>query len=103
MFSWWYERKVGRYGFKMYCLEGLTLRREQVTSWWCPWQICIFQGSHGQGKVREKLKKFQGQGKVRDFDFSQGNLKFWQKSGKSQGILESEVIYLDIEIAIIIA
>ena len=26
-----------------------------------------------------------------NFELSQGNLKFWQKSGKSHGILESEV------------
>ena len=51
----------------------------------------VLQCSHSQGKVREKFEKIQGQGKVREFEFSQGNLKFWQKSGKSQGILESEV------------
>ena len=33
-------------------------------------------------KVREKSG---------NFEFSQGNLNFWQKAGKSQGILESEV------------
>ena len=45
--------------------------------------------------VREKsgkMEKIQGQGKVRgNFELSQGYLKFWLKSGKSQGILESEV------------
>ena len=50
-----------------------------------------YQGSHGQGKVREKRKKFKVREKSGNFEFSQGNLKFWQKSGKSQGILESEV------------
>ena len=49
------------------------------------------QGSHGQGKVREKLKKFKVREKSGNFELSQGNLIFWQKSGKSQGILESEV------------
>ena len=37
------------------------------------------------------MEKIQGQGKVREFVFGQGNLKFWQKSGKSQGILRSKV------------
>ena len=49
------------------------------------------QGSHGQGKVREKSKKFKVREKSGNFVFGQGNLKFWQKSGKSQGILESKV------------
>ena len=49
------------------------------------------QGSHGQGKVREKSKKFKVREKSGNFIFGQGNLKFWQKSGKSQGILESKV------------
>ena len=49
------------------------------------------QGSHGQGKVREKWKKFKVREKSGNFELSQGNLKFWQKSGKSQGILEWEV------------
>ena len=50
----------------------------------------IFQGSHGQGKVREKCKKFKVMEKSGNFEISQGNLKKWQKSGKSQGISESE-------------
>ena len=50
-----------------------------------------FQGSHGQGKVREKRKNFKVREKSGNFEFSQGNLNFLQKSGKSQGILESEV------------
>ena len=49
------------------------------------------QGSHGQGKVREKWKKFKVREKSGNFEFSQGNLKFLQKSGKSQGILDSEM------------
>ena len=49
------------------------------------------QGSHGQGKVSEKWKKFKVREKSGNFELIQGNLKFWQKSGKSQGILESEV------------
>ena len=49
------------------------------------------QGSHGQGKVRGKFKKFKVREKSGNFVFGQGNLKFWQKSGKSQGILESKV------------
>ena len=48
------------------------------------------QGSHGQGKVREKCKKFKVMEKSGKFEISQGNLKKWQKSGKSQGISESE-------------
>ena len=49
------------------------------------------QGSHGQGKVREKWKKFKVREKSGNLEYSQGNLKVWVKSGKSQGILESEV------------
>ena len=45
------------------------------------------QGSHGQGKVSEKRKKFKVREKSGNFELSQGNLKFWEKSGKSQGIL----------------
>ena len=44
--------------------------------------------------VREKSgknDKNQGQGKSGNFEFIQENLKFWQKSGKSQRILVSEV------------
>ena len=41
----------------------------------------ILQGSHGQGKVREKWEKFKVREKSGNFEFSQGNLKFWQKSG----------------------
>ena len=45
--------------------------------------------------VREKSGKNGKKIKVREksgnFELSQGNLKFWQKSGKSHGILESEV------------
>ena len=49
------------------------------------------QGSHGQGKVREKCKKFKVGEKSGNFEISQGNLKKkWQKSGKSQGISETE-------------
>ena len=35
------------------------------------------QGSHGQGK----MKKIKVREKSGNFEFSQGNLKFWQKSG----------------------
>ena len=45
------------------------------------------QGSHGQGKVSENQKKFKVREKSGNFELSQGNLKFWKKSGKSQGIL----------------
>ena len=48
------------------------------------------QGSLGQGKVREKYKKFKVREKSGNFETSQGNLKKWLKSGKSQGISESE-------------
>ena len=48
------------------------------------------QGSHGQGKVWEKCKKFKVREKSGNFEISQGNLKKWKKSGKSQGISESE-------------
>ena len=41
-----------------------------------------------QGKIEKKVKVREKSG---NFELSQGNLKFWQKSGKSQGILESEV------------
>ena len=44
--------------------------------------------------VREKsgkMETFKVREKSRDFQLSQGYLKFWLKSGKSQGILESEV------------
>ena len=37
------------------------------------------------------MKKIKVREKSGNFEFSQGNFKFWQKSGKSQGILESEV------------
>ena len=50
----------------------------------------VKQGSHGQGKVREKCKKFKVREKSGNFEISQGNLKKCQKSGKSQGISESE-------------
>ena len=49
--------------------------------------LCVCQGSHGQGKVSEKLKNFKVREKSGNFELSQGNLKFWKKSGKSQGIL----------------
>ena len=53
--------------------------------------ICVSyhveQGSHGQGKVSEKRKKFKVREKSGNFELSQGNWKFWRKSGKSQGIL----------------
>ena len=39
------------------------------------------QGSHGQGKVGEKCKKFKVREKSGNFEISQGNLKKWQKSG----------------------
>ena len=45
------------------------------------------QGSHGQGKVSEKWKKFKVREKSGNFELGQGNLKFLKKSGKSQGIL----------------
>ena len=33
-----------------------------------------------------------------NFELSQGNLKFWKKSGKSQGILEQQiVIFLNVD------
>ena len=45
--------------------------------------------------VREKSgkngKKFKVREKSGNFELSQVNLIFWEKSGKSQGILESEV------------
>ena len=55
----------------------------------------LLQGSHGQGKVREKSKKFKVMEKSGNFVFGQGNLKFWQKSGKSQGIfrIKSQAIF----------
>ena len=37
----------------------------------------IYQGSHGQGKVRGKSKKFKVREKSGNFVFGQGNLKFW--------------------------
>ena len=55
------------------------------------------QGSHGQGKVSEKWKKFKVREKSGNFELSQGNLKFWEKSGKSQGILEQFVIFLNVD------
>ena len=51
------------------------------------WLVHSLQGSHGQGKVSEKCKKFKVREKSGNFELSQGNLKFWKKSGKSQGIL----------------
>ena len=52
--------------------------------------------------VREKSEKNGKKIKVREksgnYEFSQGNLKVWQKSGKSQGILESEVEGGEIEL-----
>ena len=57
----------------------------------------MFQGSHGQGKVREKSKKFKVREKSWNFVFGQGNLKFWKKSGnfriKSQTIFFSDDNY----------
>ena len=41
-----------------------------------------------QGKIKKKFKVREKSG---NFVFGQGNLKFWQKSGKRQGILESKV------------
>ena len=41
------------------------------------------------GKSQGKIKKVREESG--NFVFGQGNLKFWQKSGKSQGILESKV------------
>ena len=60
----------------------------QAEDWPSHKQLCK-QGSHGQGKVREKSKKFKVREKSGNFVFGQGSLKFWHKSGKSQGILES--------------
>ena len=51
----------------------------------------ISQGSQGQGKVREKWKNSKAREKSGNFESSQGNLKFWLKSGKSLGVLETEV------------
>jgi len=62
----------------------------------CPWDqnwprpgvtILHWQGSHGQGKVREKWFFFKVREKSGNFEIGQGNLKKKQKSGKSQGIL----------------
>ena len=39
-----------------------------------------------KGKVSEKKKKFKVREKSGNFDLTRGNLKFWKKSGKSQGI-----------------
>ena len=55
-----------------------------------PEDLSLRQGSHGQGKVREKCKKFKVREKSGNFEISQGNLKKYQKSGKSQGISGSE-------------
>ena len=54
----------------------------------CIWRYAadVNQGSHGQGKVSEKWKKFKVREKSGNFDLTQGNLKFWKKSGKSQRI-----------------
>ena len=38
-------------------------------------------------KSVKKEKKFKVREKSGNFELSQGNLKFWSKSGKSQGIL----------------
>ena len=63
---------------------SLTLKSEEHIGF----ELCIcLQGSHGQGKVSEKLKKFKVREKSGNFESSQGNLKFFKKSGKSQGIL----------------
>ena len=48
------------------------------------------QGSHGQGKVREKRIFFKVREKSGNLEIGQGNLKNKQKSGKSQGILWEE-------------
>ena len=53
----------------------------------CNPECTKYQGSHGQGKVSEKLKKFKVREKSGNFELGQGNLKFLKKSGKSQGIL----------------
>ena len=45
------------------------------------------QGSHSQGKVSEKWKKFRVREKSGNFELGQGILKFLKKSGKSQEIL----------------
>ena len=37
--------------------------------------------------VREKSVKNEKSSRSGNFELSQGNLKFWKKSGKSQGIL----------------
>ena len=41
-------------------------------------------------KSGKKVKKIKVREKSGNFEISQGNLKKWQKSGKSQGISESE-------------
>ena len=43
------------------------------------------QGSHGQGKVREKIKKVQGQGKVREFCFWSGKFEIFTKVREKSG------------------
>ena len=55
----------------------------------------IYSGFPRSGKSQGKTKKVQGQGKVREFCFWSGKFeilaKVREKSGKSQGILESKV------------
>ena len=43
------------------------------------------QGSHGQGKVREKCKKFKVMEKSGNFEISQGNLKKTAKVREKSG------------------
>jgi len=45
----------------------------------------IHQGSHGQGKVREKWFFFKVREKSGNFEIGQRNLKNKQKSGKKSG------------------
>ena len=51
------------------------------------------QGSHGQGKVSEKWKKFKVREKSGNFDLSQGNLKFWKSQGKVREFHDNNLSY----------
>ena len=51
----------------------------------------VSSGFPRSGKSQGKMKKkFKVREKSGNFEISQGNFKKWQKSGKSQGISESE-------------
>ena len=52
----------------------------------------LVQGSHGSGKSQGKTIFLQGQGKVREFWFESGNIFFYVKSVKSQGILYQDFV-----------